>query len=152
MTIIINKSQAADTRSCDYKNVSIDTLLEATKSHISDVGKAMDYFGFMCKNAGLIHDNHKVITLEQFHAAFKGGFKDTTWWTQHRKETRHHLLQDDGIPTDVNLIDVLECLADCVVAGMARTGTIYEIKLPDEVLQRAFKNTIDLLKNNIEVQ
>jgi hypothetical protein len=64
---------------------------------------------------------------------------------------RHHLDKADGVPTDVNLIDVLEHIADCVMAGMARSGSVYELKLPDEVLQRAFANTVNLLKSLVGV-
>ncbi len=51
----------------------------------------------------------------------------------------------DGVPDDVNLLDVLEHVADCVMAGMARSGSVYELKLSDELLQKAFKNTVKLL-------
>lgn len=65
---------------------------------------------------------------------------------------RHHLLQPDGVPTDVNLIDVLDMIVDCVMAGMSRTGTVYPLTITDEVLRTAFSNTVDLLKNKIVVE
>jgi hypothetical protein len=34
---------------------------------------------------------------------------------------------------------------------MARSGSVYELKLPDEVLRRAFANTVELLKNKVVV-
>jgi hypothetical protein len=37
------------------------------------------------------------------------------------------------------------------MAGMARSGSVYELKLSDELLQRAFKNTVYLLTETIEV-
>ncbi len=37
-------------------------------------------------------------------------------------------------------------VADCVMAGMARSGSVYELKLDPEVLWRAFGNTVELLK------
>ena len=60
-------------------------------------------------------------------------------------------MQDDGIPADVNLIDVLDFIADCVMAGMARSGSVYPLQLPPELLARAFQNTVDLLKSQIVV-
>jgi hypothetical protein len=80
------------------------------------------------------------------------GFKQTEWWDAHRKLNRHHLTQDDGIPADVNLIDVLDFIADCVMAGMARSGSVYDLKLPPELLERAFQNTVTLLKSQVVVQ
>ena len=82
------------------------------------------------------------------------GFKQTTWWDNHRKVNRHHLLQADaGVPEDVNLIDVLDMICDCVMAGMARSGSVYSLQtLTLEVLRRAFENTVwsFLLKAHVE--
>lgn len=38
---------------------------------------------------------------------------------------RHHLLS--RTPEDVNLVDVFEYIADCVMAGMARTGEVNDV-------------------------
>ena len=51
----------------------------------------------------------------------------------------------------MNLVDVLDFIIDCCVAGMARSGEVYPLNLPNALLQRAFNNTVDLLKENIEV-
>lgn len=55
------------------------------------------------------------------------------------------------MPEDVNLIDVLEMIVDCVMAGMARTGNVYPLDIKNEVLRKAFDNTVELLKRNVEV-
>jgi len=57
----------------------------------------------------------------------------------------------DGVPADVNLLDVLEHITDCVMAGMARSGSVTPLCLPDEVLQKAFANTVELLKSRVVV-
>jgi hypothetical protein len=79
------------------------------------------------------------------------GFAQTGWWDRHRKLNRHHLTMADGIPDNVNLIDVLDFIADCVCAGMARSGSVYPLNLPPELLERAFQNTVELLKSEIVV-
>lgn len=79
------------------------------------------------------------------------GFKQTGWWDRHRKLNRHHLHQEDGIPADVNLIDVLDFIADCVMAGMARSGSVTPLELPPELLSRAFQNTVEMLKSQVSV-
>jgi hypothetical protein len=51
----------------------------------------------------------------------------------------------------VNLLDVLEYISDCVMAGMARSGSVYDLTMPPELLERAFKNTVDLLKSQVVI-
>jgi protein tyrosine phosphatase len=150
--ITIKKSKTADTRSCDFSQVTIKQLSESSIQHIEDVIKGMIFFQNMLRDAGVAHDIDKLNDLKQFHSDFIGGFKNTTWWDNHRKITRHHLLAEDGVPKDVNLIDVLEMIVDCVMAGMGRTGTVYPLEIKPEVLMNAFNNTADLLKKQIEVE
>lgn len=147
--ICIRKSPTANTRTCDYANVSKETLLESSKQHIYDVRKALDFFMERLCVAGLDHDTDKLTDIDGFHADFLTGFKQTGWWDRHRKLNRHHLMQEDGIPDDVNLIDVLDFIADCVMAGMARSGSVYALHLPPELLERAFQNTVELLKSHV---
>jgi len=42
-------------------------------------------------------------------------------------------------------------IADCVMSGMARSGSVYDITLPQELLARAFANTTELLKAAVVV-
>lgn len=149
MTIVIRKSETADTRTCDFANVSKETLLASSKQHIDDVRKAHRFFVEMLAVASRDHDPDKITDIDGFHADFVTGFKQTGWWDRHRKLNRHHLNMADGIPNDVNLIDVLDFIADCVMAGMARSGSVYPLQLPPELLERAFQNTVELLKANV---
>jgi len=150
--IQIKKSKTADTRSCDYTQVSKDTLQESSLQHIGDVVKALAFFSSKLTEAAGKHDFDKLTLIEWFHSDFKTGFKETGWWDNHRLINRHHIDKPDGIPDDVNLIDVLEHISDCVMAGMARTGNIYELKLSNELLQKAFQNTVELLKLQVKVE
>lgn len=54
-------------------------------------------------------------------------------------------------PSDVNLIDVLDFIADCVMAGMGRSGSVYPLKLSPKLLERAFQNTVEMLKSQVVV-
>ena len=127
--------------------------MESSNQHIGDVQKAMDFFAGRLYAASSTHDPDKISPdgIEWFHRDFITGFKETGWWDNHRKINRHHLLQDDGVPEDVNLIDVLEFIADCVMAGMGRTGTVYPLDLKPEILKRAFDNTAKLLQSQVVV-
>lgn len=149
--IEIQKSATADTRTCDFSKVTKSVLLESSRQHIGDVVKALMFFsGKLGEKAGE-HDYDKLTEIDWFLGDFVTGFKETGWWDNHRKIHRHHLAQDDGIPADVNLLDVLEYIADCVMAGMARSGSVYDLVMPAELLERAFRNTVELLRTQIVV-
>lgn len=149
--IQIKPSPTADTRTCDSEHVSKQRLVESSLSHIRDVAAALAFFSGMLTFAAGKHDYDKLTMIDLFHADFVTRFRQTGWWDNHRKIHRHHLNKSDGVPTDVNLIDVIEYISDCVMAGMARSGDVYEIKLSDELLQRAFANTVELLKSQVVV-
>lgn len=150
--ISVKPSPTADTRTCDYANVSKETLLDSSKQHIHDVREGLRFFGYLLTQASDNHDTDKITDIDSFHRDFVTGFTQTTWWDAHRKLNRHHLTMSDGIPEDVNLIDVLDFIADCVMSGMARSGSVYPLVLPPELLERAFQNTIELLKHEVTVE
>ncbi len=149
--IHIQPSPTADTRSCDWSKVSEDQLCESSQEHRSDVLKGFQFFVRMMMRQAILHDHDKLSDIKGFHADFQTGFENHEWWDRHRKINRHHLLQEDGVPEDVNLIDVMDLIIDCTMAGMARTGEIYPITVSPDVLWRAFENTCELLKSHIVV-
>ena len=150
--IRIQKSQTADTRTCDYTKVTQDELQASSKQHINDVRRALVFFAVQLDEAAQNHDTDKIADIEGFHADFLTGFQKTEWWDRHRKLNRHHLTYEDGIPGDVNLIDVLDFIADVTMAGMGRSGDVYPAYLPPELLERAFQNTMALLKAQVVVE
>lgn len=149
--IKIKPSPTADTRTCDFANVSKETLLASSHQHINDVESALMLFAQMIGTAASVHDTDKITDIDGFHRDFVTGFKQTEWWDRHRALNRHHLNNDDGVRDDVNLIDVLDFIADCVMAGMARSGSVTPLKLSPELLEKAFQNTVELLKRNVQV-
>ncbi len=148
--IRIKKSSTADTRTCDYAKVDEQTLLDSTLQHRKDVTKGLTFFVDRLVQAAKDHDLDKISDLKSFHADFKTGFKNTTWWDTHKKINRHHFL--DELHDDINLVDVMELIVDCVMAGMGRSGEVHPIKVPSEVLQRAFENTVEMLKSEVVVE
>jgi hypothetical protein len=150
--IRIQKSQTADTRSCDFSKVTREQLLASSVQHIDDVKKGFKWFKERIDISANHHDHDKISDIDGFHADFLTGFKQTGWWDNHRKVNRHHLLQEDGIPADVDLIDVLDLITDCVMAGMGRTGSVYPLNINHDVLMRAFDNTVEKLKAEIIVE
>ncbi len=151
--IHIRKSETADTRTCDFANVTKETLLVSSKQHITDIGQALTFFRDEIYRADVRHDTDKLTDIDGFHADFVHGFTEghTSWWERHRQLNRHHLNMADGVRDDVNLIDVLDFIADCVMAGMARSGSVSPLKLEPELLERAFQNTVALLQRQVTV-
>jgi len=149
--IIIKPSPTADTRTCDFANTSKETLLESSRQHIADVREGLRYLESMVRKAAENHDWDKIADIDGFHRDFVTGFARTEWWDKHRILNRHHLNYADGVRDDVNLIDVLDFIVDCVMAGMARSGSVYPLELSSELLQCAFQNTVEHLKKNVMV-
>jgi len=147
--IDIVKSPNADSRTAD-ENITIDDLSASTQSHISDVQKGLMLLSSMLMDAGWGHDFTKKAYLEEFYAALMAGnIKESKWYKLHISRERHHLLSN--APTDVNIIDVLEHITDCVMAGLARSGEVFDVEFPDELLKTAVKNTVELLKSKVIV-
>lgn len=149
--ILIHRSETADTRTCDFTKVSKEALLRSSVSHIRDVRDGLAYFRQLIQEAAEKHDADKITDIDGFYTDFQTGFEQTGWWDRHRKLNRHHLNEPDGVPADVNLIDVLDYIADCVMAGMARSGKVRPVQIDSDVLWRAFRNTAKLLERQVEV-
>lgn len=152
----IKKSKSADTRSATDV-VTRDVLLESSKQHIDDVRLAIEWMKGKLEASQIRHDWTKIDFIDEFYNDFSAVQKDKTldfkklgWFKRHVNSERHHL--NDRCPDDVNLFDVMERIADITMAGMARTGKIYDDTLSPEILTKAYKNTIELLKNNIKVE
>ncbi len=150
--IEIEESKTADTRSCDYSTVTKGQLYASSVQHIGDVKKGMSFFEELIEGSAKRHDFDKLEGIDHFHNDFITGFKETGWWDNHRKVNRHHLLEDDGVPENVNLVDVLDMIVDCVMAGMGRTGSVYPLNINDKTLKAAFDNTVELLKRHVVVK
>ena len=151
--ITIMKSPIADTRSADHL-ISLEELRQSTTMHISDVRKAMNWFSKVLAWRGVRHDWTKVTFIREFYCQFsnaqKTGEWGTGWYDQiHIAKERHHL--KDCCPEDVNLIDVLEMLCDCVMAGLARSGKYRDEEPDPEMLVKAYKNTVQLLIDAVEI-
>lgn len=151
--IYIKKSKNADTRSATV--IDKDLLEKDTLSHIDDVKQGLNFFIEELKEAGECHDYTKLFYLDKFFEDFstkKTGekFKALPWWKIHLRE-RHHI--NDKVPPNVNLLDVLEMIADGVMAGKARSEdeSVWPIVISDEILQLAVKNTQELLERQIIV-
>ena len=150
----IYKTDKCDTRT-NPTNFTIEDVECDTLKHKLAVQDACSLIATKLIEQSQDHDYTKLGEyLPAFYQALKTGFKGKEfygldWWNIHTTKERHHL--NNHCPDDVNLIDVIEMLCDCVCAGKARTGTIYPIQISNEILQKAVANTVEMLEREIEV-
>lgn len=148
--IIIKKNPNGDTRTAKGE-VSFEEFAHANDMHINDVKNIMDFYADLCEYNGENHDFTKKKYEEQFYDEFVYSrmnnvkFTESEWYKNHIKEERHHI--NSFVHNDVDLFDVLEMIADCTSASLARSGNVREITIDKDVLYKAFQNTCKLTKN-----
>ena len=155
--IKMEKNTAGDSR----VSKSIPTMEEfdhANESHRKDVKNLSKRFCEILESKVQMHDWTKIqdpyrtMFYDDMCATIRGerDFFDGEWSKLHYYELeRHHLKRH--CPDDVNLFDVVEMLCDCVSAGMARSGDVYDLDIDESILQKAVANTVGILKDQIEV-
>ena len=154
MAIIIQKNPNGDTRTAP-KDIAFEQFQIANNMHKEDVRKVMRYLAYLVNRAGLTHDHTKKSDEELFYRNFLSTMNNGTdfvndeWYLMHVNTERHHLLS--RCPEDVNLIDVLEMISDCVCAGLARSGEVRGLEIDEKILKRAIDNTVELIKKEIDV-
>lgn len=153
--VTIYKNPNGDTRTAP-KDVSKKEFRKANYMHIDDVYNVLKMLSAEIKDRGYIHDHTKVTKEREFYKDFLSTMNEGTnfvegeWYQYHIHKERHHLLSH--CPDDVNLIDVLEMIADCVCAGMARSGEVRDLEINTEILEKAVKNTVKLITDHIHVE
>lgn len=153
--ITIYRNSNGDTRSAK-KGVSFEEFQEANDMHIQDVRNVMNQLALNMMIQGSKHDYTKKLGEKLFYKNFLStinqgtDFVNDEWYQLHIREERHHLLSN--CPNDVNLLDVLEMISDCVCAGMARSEEVRPIEIDNDILNKALKNTVDMIKNMINVK
>ena len=78
--IEIKKSPTADSRTCDFKNVTKEQLLESTYLHLTDIKKGFEFFILEMMKQQANHDLTKISHIDDFHRNFITGFKEYDWW------------------------------------------------------------------------
>lgn len=155
--IKIKHNTLGDTRTAT-KVPTFYEFVDANKDHVNDVENMMRELADDIIQRGSKHDSTKMfepgrsLFYRELCAKIEGkidSFVDGEWYPMHCKTERHHL--NEYCPDDVNLIDVLEMISDCVCAGMARSGNVYPIEIPSEILQKAVKNTVQICIDAVEV-
>lgn len=136
---------------------TITQFVDANRKHRQDVENMMKNIADDVRKRGCDHDWTK--SMEPYKSIFyrdlcgvlegKMKFEDGKWAEYHYKTERHHLLKN--CPEDVNLIDVVEMICDCVCAGLARSGKFRELEIDDDILRRAVQNTVQMCIDSVEL-
>lgn len=136
---------------------TIEQFSRANQDHIHDVKRTMSELAKLLNSAGKNHDWTKI--KEPYKSQFYQDlcntisgtmkFNDGEWSKNHYNLERHHLLRN--CPDDVDLLDVIEMIVDCTVAGLARSGEIRKLEISDDILRSAVSNTVKLIENNVRV-
>jgi hypothetical protein len=149
----IYKNSNGDSRTAP-KNVSFEEFQKANDMHREDVKNTINELAFIFMQQGNRHDFTKKTEEKLFYENFlstinKGtNFINDEWYKYHVESERHHLLSK--CPADVNLLDVLEMIVDCICAGKARSGEVRNLEIDEEILKRALNNTVDLVNNMVK--
>lgn len=153
--IEIKRNPNGDTRTAP-KGITMEQFAEANDSHIQDVRRVMHALSCKMDEQGNRHDFTKKEFEPEFYNDFvatMGGnlnFVDGWWYQKHIHAERHHPLS--YCHDDINLIDVLEMVVDCTVAGLARSGDVRPVEVNNEILAKAVANTTAFIKNMVTVK
>ena len=146
--IVIHKNPNGDTRTAP-KNITFEQFQEANDSHRDDVNKVISVLSLMLSENGVKHDwtnkSEEKMFYKDFLATLNDGkdFVSGEWYQLHVNIERHHLLS--RCPEDVNLLDVIEMIVDCVCAGKTRSGQVRDLEISTDILEKALKNTVKLV-------
>ena len=157
MDVRVKRNGNGDTRTADHIP-DMDDFMEANVSHVNDVNEFCKQYSDILRMRGMNHDRTKFTYAYQFYRDFcdvlenkEKDFTDMEWHKQiHIVEERHHLTSN--CPDDVNLIDVMEMVIDCVCAGMARSGKVRPLEISDDILRKAVANTAKEIEEAIQLE
>ncbi len=152
--VYIKPNSNEDTRTA-IKPVSFKEFHEANVEHIKDVKKVMRFLGNKLIIQGINHDHTKLSYEDEFYDNFLSvndgvNFLTNTWYQKHIQEEKHHPFS--YCHEDINLLDIIETIADCVCAGKARSGEVRPIEFNNEILKKAVANTVKLIDEMTEVK
>lgn len=154
---IVTKNSNGDTRSA-IQMPSYHEFKKANFQHQHDVKVVMTHIAELIVDVGQDHDITKTTHGPEFYRDFcmamvdpRLNFTQLEWHKNHIQMERHHL--NANCPDDVDLIDIIEMLVDCICAGKARSSNheVYPVKIPEEVLKKALNNTFKLIEESVLV-
>lgn len=153
--VMIKHNPYGDTRTAP-KDTTYKQFQKANSRHIKEVDQVLCLLAHCLRYQGLSHDRTKKEFERDFFNDFKLAqegkinFTEGQWYQRHVHIERHH--PESFCHDDINLLDILETIVDCVCAGKARSGKIRDIKIDTDILVKAVNNTIDLINKMTELK
>ena len=153
--IKIKHNPNGDTRTV-IKSAPFSDFHKANVWHIKDVNAVMKMIANRIKGQGKHHDWTKLKYEDEFYSNYldtvinKEDFVSNTWYQKHINKEKHHPFS--YCHDDINLLDIIETIVDCVCAGKARSGEIRSLEFDAEILNKAVNNTIKLIDEMTEVE
>ena len=129
---------------------------KANIDHIKDVRAVMKVLVNILKAKGNCHDWTKIWYEAEFYENYldailnKKDFVSNTWYQKHIAYEKHHPFS--YCHDDINLLDIIETIVDCICAGKARSGKIRPLEFDEEILKKAVANTVKLIDEMTEVE
>ena len=150
----ITKDNHGDSRHAP-KDTTREQFHQANLNHKKDVENTMARLSLILSLQGKSHDWSKLAYEDEFWEDFQASllhgknFVEGSWYQRHIREEHHH-------PTSycyekIDLLDIIEMIVDCVCAGKARAGEVRQMEINDEILKKAFANTVKLIDDLTEV-
>ena len=153
-TAYIKKNPNGDTRTAS-KDTNYIQFCMANDQHRMDVANVIYNLRCAMGDIEAAHDWTKGAYSEKFYDDFMDTLHNGTdftkgeWYMMHVEKERHHLLS--RCPEDVDLLDVIEMIVDCVCAGKTRSGEVRPLEISDDILKLALQNTVKLIDEMTEV-
>ena len=153
--IKLTKDNHGDTRNAP-KDTTRKQFHQANLNHKKDVENTMTRLSIILDQQGKSHDWSKLAYEDEFWEDFQAAllnsknFVEGSWYQRHIREERHH--PTSYCHEDIDLLDIIEMVVDCVCAGKARAGKVRQLEINDEILKKAFDNTVKLVDDITEVE
>lgn len=155
MIVEIDKSPNADSRTADKGKVSFEDFSKATDMHREDVKNVIYELARRLREIGDKHDWTKKEQEDEYYDSYvtakKNGtdFHKSDWYKNHVKEERHHIKYH--VAPDINLLDILEVICDHCCDELVEKGRVGKMYIDEDVLMKAFNNTVELVKSFIRL-
>ena len=155
MIVEIDKSPNADSRTADKGKVSFEDFSKATDMHREDVKNVIYELARRLREIGDKHDWTKKEQEDEYYDSYvtakKNGtdFHKSDWYRNHVKEERHHIKYH--VAPDINLLDILEVICDHCCDELVVKGKVGKMDIDEDVLMKAFNNTVELVKSFIRL-
>ena len=143
--IVLTPDNHGDSRHAP-KDTTFEQFHQANLNHIRDVRNVMTRLSIILDQQGKIHDWTKLRYENEFWEDFwSKDFVNGKWYQRHVHTEKHH--PTSYCHDDIDLLDIIEMVVDCVCAGKARAGEVRPMEINAEILKKAFENTVKLVDN-----